>query len=113
MNIKYLKMRKYYCSLHLTMDLIGNKWKTLILFHLLNGAKRSGVLQKEVEGVSNKMFTQALRELEKDKLLIRTVHPVVPPHVDYELSELGMSLEPTLKAMDGWGKGLMALNDKL
>ena len=89
------------------MDLIGSKWKTLILFHLLDGSKRSGVLQKSVAGISNKMFTQAVRELEADKLIARTVHPVVPPNVVYELTDLGRSLEFILQAMDNWGKPLM------
>ena len=89
------------------MDLIGNKWKALILFHLLDGEKRSGVLQKAIDGISNKMFTQALRDLEADKLIVRTVHLVVPPHVEYKLTELGRTLEIILRSMDDWGKGLI------
>lgn len=103
--------KKYYCSLHLTMDLIGNKWNTLLLFHLLDGAKRSGVLQKTVDGISNKMFTQAIKELEAAQLITRTVHPVVPPYVEYALTERGRSLEPILRAMDEWGKQLMTAED--
>ncbi len=100
--------KKYYCSLHLTMDLIGNKWKPLVLFHLLNGPLRSGVLQKTIPGISNKMFTQTVRELERDNLVSRKVYPVVPPKVEYQLTETGKSLEAILKGLDNWGKSLMS-----
>ncbi len=85
------------------MSLIGTKWKPLVLFHLLEGALRSGVLQKKVPGISNKMFTQTVRELEKDGLISREVFPVVPPKVEYKLTERGKTLENILKAMDIWG----------
>lgn len=65
-----------YCPLNYTMTLIGTKWKPLILFHLLEGALRSGILQKQIISISNKMFTQTVRELEKDGLVIRKVYPV-------------------------------------
>jgi len=100
-------MKKYYCSLHLTMDLIGNKWKPLLLFHLLDGPLRSGVLQKTIPEISNKMFTQTVRELERDKLVSRKIFPVVPPKVEYELTELGKSLESILRDLDSWGKKIM------
>tara|TARA_R110001583_G_scaffold35585_2_gene118215 strand:+ start:660 stop:965 length:306 start_codon:yes stop_codon:yes gene_type:complete len=99
--------KKYYCSLHLTMDLIGNKWKPLVLFHLLNGPLRSGILQKTIPEISNKMFTQTVRDLERDNLVSRKIYPVVPPKVEYQLTETGKSLEPILKALDNWGKNLM------
>lgn len=100
-------MKKHDCSLHLTMDLIGNKWKPLLLFHLLDGPLRSGVLQKTIPEISNKMFTQTVRELERDKLVSRKVYPVVPPKVEYELTELGKSLESILRDLDSWGKKVM------
>ena len=100
--------KKYYCSLHLTMDLIGNKWKPLVLFHLLNGPLRSGILQKTIPEISNKMFTQTVRELERDNLVSRKVYPVVPPKVEYQLTETGKSLEAILKGLDNWGKSLMS-----
>ena len=99
-------MKKHYCSLQLTMDLIGNKWKPLVLFHLLEGPLRSGVLQKTIPEISNKMFTQTVRELEKDKLVSRKVYPVVPPKVEYKLTVLGKSLESILRDLDSWGKKL-------
>lgn len=85
------------------MNLIGTKWKPLVLFHLLEGALRSGILQKKIPGISNKMFTQTIRELEKDGLVIRKVYPVVPPKVEYKLSARGKSLEHILKGLDEWG----------
>jgi DNA-binding HxlR family transcriptional regulator len=85
------------------MNLIGTKWKPLILFHLLEGALRSGILQKKTPGISNKMFTQTVRELEKDGLITRKVFPVVPPKVEYKLSVRGKSLENILKKLDQWG----------
>ncbi|EAS19551.1 putative transcriptional regulator DUF24 family [Flavobacteria bacterium BBFL7] len=91
------------CPLHFTMTLIGTKWKPLILFHLLEGALRSGVLQKHVPEISNKMFTQSVRELEKDGLISRKIYPVVPPKVEYQLTDKGLSLESILRSMDKWG----------
>jgi DNA-binding HxlR family transcriptional regulator len=85
------------------MNLIGTKWKPLILFHLLEGALRSGILQKQIAGISNKMFTQTVRELEKDGLITRKIYPVVPPKVEYSLTNRGKSLEDILRSLDKWG----------
>jgi DNA-binding HxlR family transcriptional regulator len=85
------------------MNLIGTKWKPLVLFHLLEGSLRSGVLQKKVPGISNKMFTQTIRELEKDGLVARKIFPVVPPKVEYKLTDRGNSLENILISLDTWG----------
>ena len=85
------------------MNLIGTKWKPLILFHLLEGGLRSGILQKKIPGISNKMFTQTVRDLEKDGLISRKVFPVVPPKVEYSLTSRGKSLETILRSLDQWG----------
>jgi len=95
--------KELHCPLNYTMNLIGTKWKPLILFHLLEGGLRSGVLQKKIPGISNKMFTQTVRELEHDGLITRKVYPVVPPKVEYRLSERGQSLETILRGLDEWG----------
>jgi DNA-binding HxlR family transcriptional regulator len=84
------------------MSLIGTKWKPLILFHLLDGGLRSGLLQKKISGISNKMFTQTVRELEK-RLIPEKIFPVVPPKVEYKLTERGRSLENILRSLDQWG----------
>ena len=91
------------CPLNYTMNLIGTKWKPLVLFHLLEGGLRSGILQKKIPGISNKMFTQTVRDLEKDGLISRKVYPVVPPKVEYTLSARGKSLEDILRRLDAWG----------
>lgn len=91
------------CPLHYTMNLIGTKWKPLVLFHLLEGSLRSGILQKKVPDISNKMFTQTIRELEKDGLVARKIFPVVPPKVEYKLTDRGNSLENILRSLDKWG----------
>ncbi|ARV05394.1 transcriptional regulator [Polaribacter sp. SA4-10] len=85
------------------MNLIGTKWKPLILFHLLEGDLRSGILQKKIPGISNKMFTQTVRDLEKDGLISRKIFPVVPPKVEYSLTNRGESLEGILRSLDKWG----------
>ena len=91
------------CPLNYTMNLIGTKWKPLILFHLLEGGLRSGILQKKIPGISNKMFTQTVRDLERDGLISRKVFPVVPPKVEYRLTTRGKSLENILRSLDKWG----------
>lgn len=91
------------CPLNYTMGLIGTKWKPLVLFHLLEGGLRSGLLQKKIPGISNKMFTQTVRELERDGLISRKVFPVVPPKVEYKLTDRGRSLEHILRSLDKWG----------
>lgn len=91
------------CPLHFTMNLIGTKWKPLILFHLMEGNLRSGILEKKIIGISSKMFTQSVRELEKDQLISREIFPVVPPKVEYALTERGRSLENILRSLDQWG----------
>jgi DNA-binding HxlR family transcriptional regulator len=85
------------------MNLIGTKWKPLVLFHLLEGSLRSGILQKKVPGISNKMFTQTIRELEKDGLVARKIFPVVPPKVEYKLTVRGNSLKNILISLNKWG----------
>lgn len=95
--------KQYYCSLELAMELIGGKWKTMMLFHLKDGAMRSGDLQRTLKGIANKMFTQTARELERDGLIERTVFPVVPPKVEYRLTARGESILPVICQMAAWG----------
>lgn len=98
------KNSEYQCSLAFSLQLIGDKYKSLILFHLKDGALRSGILQKSIHGISNRMFTFSIRALEKDGLVKRTVYPEVPPKVTYELTESGYSLIPIILDLDQWGK---------
>lgn len=84
------------------MDMISGKWKSLILWHLHEQPMRYKELERIVPGVSQKMLTQQLKEMEDDGLLVRTVFPEVPPRVEYELTELGHSVFPMLEIMHNW-----------
>ena len=95
------------CPVVSTLDMIGGKYKALILWHLLRTTLRFGQLQKLVPHATPKMLTQQLRELEHNGLVIRTVYPVVPPKVEYSLSSLGKSIKPILTAMYHWGGAYM------
>ena len=98
------------CPVDTTLRLIGGKYKTLILWHLIDGVMRYGELQKLIPQATPKMLTQQLRELEADNLLHREVFPVVPPKVEYSLTDFGISLKPILTAMYDWGMGYMREN---
>lgn len=94
----------YYCPVGETIQMIGGKYKALILWFLTEEPKRFGQLQKLIPQATPKMLTQQLRELEQDSLLVRTVYPVVPPKVEYSLSPLGQTMIPILEAMYQWGE---------
>ncbi len=91
------------CPVEATLNLIGGKYKALILWNLAEKTLRFSELRRLIKGATPKMLTQQLRELEKDKLIHREVFPVIPPKVEYSLTELGGSLMPTLIAMRDWG----------
>jgi DNA-binding HxlR family transcriptional regulator len=91
------------CPVEITLSLLGNKWKVLILRELFTGMKRFGELAKGVPGISQKMLTQQLRQMEEDSLINRKVYAEVPPRVEYSLTEVGQSLSPILDAMHKWG----------
>ena len=91
------------CPVETTLTLISSKWKVLILRDLLTGTKRFGELRRSLVGVSQKVLTAQLREMEEGGLLTRTVYPEVPPRVEYALTALGESLRPILDAMWDWG----------
>ena len=87
-----------------TVQLIGSKWKLLILRNLLTRPWRFNELRASLEGISQKVLTNSLRELEADGIVIRTVFPEVPPRVEYSLSELGETMRPVLDAIQRWGE---------
>jgi len=91
------------CPVVVTLDMIGGKYKALILWHLLDSVLRFGELRRLIPQATPKMLTQQLRELERDDLIIRTVYPVVPPKVEYTLSDMGRSIKPILVAIYNWG----------
>ena len=92
------------CPVETTLSLIGDKWKILVLRDLMNGTKRFGELKRSIKTVSQKVLTNQLRAMEKDKLIKRKVYAEVPPKVEYSLTEIGISLKPILNAMLNWGK---------
>jgi DNA-binding HxlR family transcriptional regulator len=94
---------EYFCPVKLTADVIGGKWKPLIVFYLEGGTRRFSELQRLIPGMTKKMLTQHLRELERDGIVSRKVYAVVPPKVEYSLTKHGWSLKPILKLMAAWG----------
>lgn len=93
----------YNCPVEATIELIGGKYKSIILWHLIEEKKRFSELKRLIPRATEKMLTQQLRDLERDGLILRTVYPVVPPKVEYSLSELGQTIVPILDAMCNWG----------
>ena len=91
------------CPVELTLLLISNKWKILIIRDLLDGTKRFSELKKSINNISQKVLTSNLREMEENELLTRKVYPEVPPRVEYTLTDIGYSLKPLLDDMDKWG----------
>ena len=100
-----------HCPVSATLDLIGGKYKALILWHLSEKKLRFSELRKVVQNATPKMLTQQLRELEAQDLIHREVFPVIPPKVEYSLTELGRSLMPILVAMRDWGSGYLRKRD--
>lgn len=94
----------YYCPVEATIDLIGGKYKAVILWHLTDGTKRFSEFKRLMPEITEKMLAQQLRDLESDGLITRTVYPVVPPKVEYNLSEFGLTIVPVLQAMCDWGR---------
>jgi DNA-binding HxlR family transcriptional regulator len=99
------------CGVTSTVVLIGGKWKTVVLYHLLDEPRRFSELQRKLTGVTQRMLTLQLRELEADGLVHRKVYPQVPPKVEYSLTELGRSLEPIIRAMLTWGENYQRLTN--
>lgn len=96
------------CEKELTLSVIGGKWKMLILWHLgREGTRRFGELKALMPGITQRMLVNQLRELEEDLIVNREVYPVVPPKVEYSLTEHGKSLIPILNSMYQWGKNYM------
>ena len=97
------------CPVATTLQLIGNKWKILILRNLMARPWRFNEMLRSIPGISQKVLTDNLRALENDEIITRTVFPEVPPRVEYALSDLGESMRPIIKAMEAWGTGYQQL----
>ena len=91
------------CPVATTVQLIGSKWKLLIMRNLLKRPWRFNELRRDLDGISQKGLTDSLRSMEEDGIITRTVYPEVPPRVEYALSELGESMRPIIQAMEQWG----------
>ena len=91
------------CPVATTVQMIGSKWKLLIMRNLLQRPWRFNELKKDLEGISQKVLTDSLRSMEADGIITRTVYPEVPPRVEYALSDLGESVRPIIKSMEVWG----------
>jgi DNA-binding HxlR family transcriptional regulator len=100
---------QYGCSVEVTLDVIGGKWKGVILFHLLSGTRRFNELRRLLPDVTQRMLTLQLRELEEDGVVYRHVYAEVPPKVEYSLTPFGKSLEGILLLMRDWGDAYMQI----
>lgn len=98
-----MKNKRYSCPVEVTLDIVGGKWKPLILWHLRENTRRFGELKRLIPGITQKMLTQQLRELEGDGLINRQIYAQVPPKVEYSLTEHGRSLNSILTLMCEWG----------
>lgn len=96
------------CDVEATLSVVGGRWKPILLCHLLQGRKRFGELRRLTPNATERMITLQLRELEADGVVARHVYAEVPPRVEYELTELGRSLEPILVVMQDWGRAFKA-----
>ena len=99
-----IPMKPEDCPIRCTIDVVGGKWKPLILFYLKNRTMRFNELRRMIPDASHKMLTQQLRDLEKADIIQRRIYPEVPPRVEYSLSENGQTLRPVLSAMAEWGQ---------
>lgn len=99
-------VRKTHCPSRRLLDLIANKWSVLIVYVLADGTKRHGQVRREIGGISQKMLTQTLRALEQEGIVTRTVHPVVPPAVEYALTPRGEALIEPLRALIRWAESV-------
>ncbi|MFW9086807.1 winged helix-turn-helix transcriptional regulator [Pseudomonas sp. P2758] len=97
------EMEAFACPVAFTVDVIGGKWKSLILFHLMSGTKRFNELRRLIPDITQRMLTLQLRELETDGVIHREIYREVPPKVEYSLTPLGNSLAPLVSAMREWG----------
>jgi len=95
--------QKTQCPVERSLQIIGGKWKILIIFHLSSGTKRFNELRRLIPNATQRMLTRQLRELEEHGLIERNIYPEIPPKVEYSLTELGASLNPVLKVLHNWG----------
>lgn len=96
--------KTYHCALDITMDFIGGKWKSVVLWYLKDGCQRFGELRKQIPTITEKMLSLQLKQLEKDGIIERKVYAEVPPRVEYSMTEEGKTLIPVLEEIALWGR---------
>jgi DNA-binding HxlR family transcriptional regulator len=95
------------CPTETALDVIGGKWKGMILFYLCSDTRRFNELMRLIPGITQRMLTKQLRDLEAHGIVHREIYPQIPPKVEYSLTSMGRTLEPTIKALEKWGKGYL------
>lgn len=105
--------KRYNCEFEFTLEMISGKWKGLVLWYLQEGTLRYGEIRKKLGTITQKMLTQTLRELERNKLITRKVYPVVPPKVEYTLTERGAKLIPIFVQLIAWGQEVIAVEGEI
>ena len=98
--------KRFHCPFEMALDMVSRKWNSLVLYHLSSGTKRYSELKRLIEGITQKMLTQTLRDLEKYRLIHREVYPVVPPKVEYSLTEYGEEVLPILEQIQAFGEAM-------
>lgn len=101
------RQREYACAMEAGLSVISGKWKLMILNRLLSGPQRYSEINKSIPGLTEKVLSQQLRELEEDKIIKRKVYPEVPPKVEYSFTELGEELQPIFFALESWGSNFL------
>ena len=100
----HMNGRVYHCALDVTMEMVGGKWKTIVLWYLRKDKKRFSELRRQIPGITEKMLSLQLRQLENDGFVSRTIYPEVPPRVEYALTPHGKTLLPLLEEIAKWGR---------
>lgn len=103
------KAMNYSCPVEAAMDVVGGKYKAIIIYHLIDSTLRYNELQKEIPQATPKMLSQQLKELESDGIINRVLYPVVPPKTEYSLTELGKTLVPIVRELCAWGENYFKL----
>ena len=103
------RAKNYNCPVEAAMDIVGGKYKAIIIYHLIDATMRYSELQKEIPQATAKMLSQQLKELEADGIINRVLYPVVPPKTEYSLTDLGKTLVPIIQSLCGWGENYFKL----
>lgn len=112
-RVVILNGREFHCAMDVTMNYIGGKWKTVVLWYLRKDKKRFGELRKLIPNITEKMLSLQLKDLESDGIIKRKIYPEVPPRVEYYLTDFGKTLIPMLEEIARWGRSLAESKGKI